>query len=459
MRPGDPETIAAVATPPGVGGIGIVRISGPSSLEIAGRIFRTCGGKSPGHFDSHVVRLGHVYHPGTGDPADEVLLLPMRAPRSYTGEDVVELQCHGGRQTVAAVLAAVLAAGARLAEPGEFTRRAFISGRIDLARAEGVMELIGARGETARRAALDLASGVLSREVADLRGRILGVLADIEAAIDFGEDAGPLPDLSGRIGELSSRGEALCRSAERGGVHLDGITVVIAGRPNVGKSSLMNVMLGEARAIVTVHPGTTRDPIDALANLDGLQIRLVDTAGIRETACEVEAEGVRRAVDAVKRGSVVLLVIDGAAGVSPEDLDLLGELRGMPMVVVQNKLDLPQAVSVDETSRRLAPVPVVGCSCLTGQGRDTLARAVRSLVGLESGEEAPALAASLRQRDLLRRCADALEAADQACRAGMFPDALAEDLRAALEALGLITGERWDERLLDTIFARFCLGK
>jgi tRNA modification GTPase len=442
-----------------VGGIGIVRVSGPASREIAGRLFRPTAGAAPTEFASHVARHGYVRHPETGEMLDEVLLLPMHAPRSYTGEDVVEFHCHGGRQTVAAVLATVLAAGARLAEAGEFTRRAFLTGRLDLAEAEGVIELIRAGGEDARRAALLVTTGALSREVTDLRGGIIAVLADVEAAIDFAEDAGPLPLPTEAIGRLRARGEALRRKAEQGALHLDGITAVIAGRPNVGKSSLMNLLLGESRVIVTPHPGTTRDPIDAWATLGPLRIRLVDTAGIRPTSCDIEAEGVRRATEALARGSLVLLVIDGGEGLQPEEMALLKSLGSTPAMIVQNKLDLPQATPPAETARRVAPVPVVGVSSLTGEGREALAGEVCALAGLGPRGDAPLLAASFRQRELIRRCVGALRAADEASRAGAFPDAFAEELREAIDSLALITGDRWDDQLLDSIFSRFCIGK
>ncbi len=450
------DTIAAVSTPPGEGGIGIVRLSGPDAVAIAGRVFVSTTGRDIAHANRRVFH-GHVAD-AQGGIVDEVLLHVMRAPHSYTREDVVEINCHGGAGPVAAVLDETLRQGARLAEPGEFTLRAFLNGRIDLVQAEAVVDQIRARTHAGLRAAATAASGALSKELHAMKDNLADALARIEASVDFPDD--DLPELVDeplriRLEKTLERMRALLSTAEAGRLYREGACIAIAGRPNVGKSSLFNALLRDARAIVSAQPGTTRDRIEETIALSGVPVRLVDTAGLRHAHDEVERIGVSIARDAMQTADIVLLVLDASCPATEEDAALAEELRALerPVWVAWNKIDLAPESLPPAGFHGLTPI-----SALTGEGVEALEKDLAGLL-LGGASIAPdqGLITRVHQRDSLRRAAEALERI--LARFGESPELLSIDLRDALDALGEITGETTPEDLLDRIFASFCIGK
>ncbi len=456
------DTIAAISTPAGEGGIGIIRVSGPGALAVAGKVFTTRH-TPPGDLPTHTIHHGHALHPGTGDILDEALLLVMLGPHSFTGEDVVEIQCHGGWTTTSLILEAALEAGARLASPGEFTRRAFLNGRLDLAQAESVIEIIRARTEAGQKAALSRLSGGLSAEIRRLKNVLMDLVAGTEASLDHEEEEIEAPDpeaLAGALGGLSEEIRGLLEKSREGSLYQDGLKAVIIGRPNVGKSSLFNALLEEERAIVTPLPGTTRDIIGEYIAIRGIPVKIVDSAGIREAGCEIEMEGVRRSLRELTTSPVVIMVLDSSQGITPEDRRIFKMFSGKKALIALNKCDLPGGIDREEANRAFPGRGVISMSCLTHQGleelREALYRAATS--GLEV-TGSPEVTANIRHRDVLRRSADLLSKAVWTLEAGLALDAAAGDMRLALEALGEITGETATEDILDAVFSNFCIGK
>jgi tRNA modification GTPase len=459
----DTATIAAISTPAGEGGIGIVRISGPRALPVAEAVFKPSSGRSPLDFPTHTIHHGTISDPLTGEAIDEALLMIMRAPRSYTGEDVVEIQGHGGPATMEAILESALQAGARLADPGEFTRRAFMGGRLDLAQAEAVIDLIRSRTEEARKAALTQLSGRLSVEVAHLRESLLGLVAEVEASLDLEEEEfqGISTDkLTSRAEEIRRGILSLVERSREGSLYQEGLKAVIAGKPNVGKSSLLNALLEEERAIVTPRPGTTRDTIEEFINLGGIPVKIVDTAGIHEARCEIEMEGVRRSVREVTNSPLVILVLDASKPIGPEDARIADLARGKNALIALNKTDLPGKTDRETVLGTFPGPPVIDISCVTHKGleklREALQQAATSGVNISGN---PELTANRRHRQALSRAADLLASSTEAASRGMPLDASAADLRSALDALGEITGETATEDILKAIFQNFCVGK
>lgn len=459
----DNDTIAAISTPLGEGGIGIVRVSGPDAFAIASRLFRDPSGGRPRMLKPWGIRYGVVVDAETGEEIDEALAGAMPGPHSFTREDVVEFSCHGGAGVLSRVLEAVLRCGARLAEPGEFTKRAFLSGRIDLAQAEAVIDVIRARTDSARRLALANLRGGLSAKVNVVRDDTMRLLAEIEAAVDFPEDdidtlsmstvASVSLEIAGRLRESAA-------AARRGRVYRDGVKVVIAGRANVGKSSLLNAVLGHSRAIVTDVPGTTRDAIEDWTSIDGVPVGLVDTAGLRQTKDLVERLGVERAERYMDEADLVILVIDASSPVTSEDVALLGRMEGKDGIVVLNKCDLPVRADEMEVRRRAGNIPVLRISALDGTGVDVLGKTIASLaVTGVAGASEGSLMANARQQEALERAASALEEAARGVEGGVPPDLAAIDVREALFWLDQITGRSASEDLLDRIFSEFCIGK
>lgn len=454
------DTIAAVATAPVEAGIGVVRISGPEALRVGDRAFRPRRGRPLSERRSHSVAYGWVVNTD-GQRVDEALALVMLGPHSYTGEDVVELQCHGGAVAVRRVLEVALEAGARLAEPGEFTRRAFLNGRIDLSQAEAVVEVIRAKTDRAMEAAVRQLEGSFSHAIREVRERLLGVAAQLEAEIDF-----PELDLETESREALLEGcswsleriGVLLRNVRRGDLLRNGLRVVLAGRPNVGKSSLLNRLVGKDRAIVTAVPGTTRDVIEEWVSLGGVPVLYADTAGIRETEDEVERFGVDRSREMLRRADLILWVVDAGSGLTAEDLALREQLpSSKPVIGVLNKTDLVDPAALDALAAELKGLRLIQVSALSGAGIEELERAVLEEAGALDMEEG--FVATERQGDALRRAADALRSALATAEAGYGPDLISVDVRAAWSALGEITGDTVDEDLLDQIFSRFCIGK
>jgi tRNA modification GTPase len=457
------DTIAAIATPLGAGGIGVIRISGPQAGPVAQLVFRDRHGRRVETLSSHRVRFGSVIDPRTGAKLDEVLLTYMRGPHSYTCEDVVEISAHGGIGVMTRLLEAVIAAGARLAEPGEFTKRAFINGRLDLAQAEAVIDLIQAQTEASHRQALTQLEGGLSRTIAAMREDLLDVLAYVEGAMEFPEedlDLLPWNALQAKVADVETRIAALLSSFHTGRVLREGVQVVIVGRPNVGKSSLFNALLATNRAIVTPIPGTTRDILEEVVNLRGYPFLLVDTAGLRAAADTVEQEGIGRTRASLEAADLVLLVLDRSEALTAEDIQAIAAVQGKRGLVVLNKADLP--ASLDTQMLRAIPAdwPAVAVSCKEQQGLDRLSEAMIASVlhGQERPREGPMLS-RLRHWEALHHALQSLQQAGQAMEQHLAGEFVALDLREALEWLGEIIGLNYTEDLLDKIFSEFCIGK
>lgn len=449
------DTIAAISTPVGEGGLAVVRLSGPAALKIADEIFspRGKGSLEPSQAPSHTVHYGNI--PREGKVIDEVLLTVLRAPRTFTREDMVEISCHGGTLPAKLVLDATLAAGARLAAPGEFTRRAFLNGRIDLTQAEAVADLIHSRTELALEAANEQLAGKLSRRIEELRDRMVQTLAHVEAHIDF-PDEDIAPDTRAQLIARLEQGvefmDTLLRTATEGRILRNGIRAAIIGRPNAGKSSLLNHLLGHERAIVSPIPGTTRDTIEETANVRGLPVIFIDTAGLRDAADAIEAEGIRRSEQTLARAELVLHVLDATEPLNDLERNLLNHEDGKKRLVVVNKIDL---------ERSLEKVPqAVEISCATGEGLENLKDAIRDAVwsGAVGGEMLEAMINS-RHQDALRRARLHTVNTIEALRENRPLELAAMDLRIATSAVGEIVGKTTTEDLLDSIFSQFCIGK
>lgn len=459
------DTIAAVATAVGDAGIGIVRISGPQALPVLCRIFSPAGRDAPSEagepsFHSHQVYYGKATDPDTGEGLDEVLALCMLAPRSYTREDVVEIHCHGGPVPVQRVLSAALRAGARLALPGEFTLRAFLNGRVDLAQAEAVADVVRARTDRGLSLAMKGLSGELSKRIRDARQRLVGVLAYLEATIDFSEDDIQEQDARGPLVAALEMVNALLATADQGIISRQGVRVAILGRPNAGKSSLLNALLRSDRAIVTEIPGTTRDTLEEYANFSGVPVCLVDTAGIVESGDPVERLGVERSRRAMAEADLCLVVVDGSTPLEPGDRELVEAAADRPVIAVLSKADLPRAIAPEDLAALMPAGPVVPTSVVNGEGMDELRGAVLETVlsgGAVQSDEL--LVSSPRHKDVLIRASAHLSDAVRSIDAALPADCTASDVREAVNALGEITGETATEDLLEVIFARFCVGK
>ena len=458
----DTDTIAAIATPPGRGGIGIIRISGPESLRIAAALFRGSS-FTPDTAQSHRLYHGTVIDPADGSMVDEVLLSYMRGPASYTGEDVVEINMHGGPCVLQTALALVCAAGARIALPGEFTRRAFCNGRIDLAQAEAVMDIIEAKTQTGLKIATRLLAGGLSDKITRLSDALVDIAAHLEASIDFPEDdiaPQSLEALGCRMRTIEHELRAIRATGDQGALFRSGVQAVIVGKPNVGKSSLMNALVGRYRAIVTPHPGTTRDIIQEAVSIKGIPVCLEDTAGLREDADEIERIGIGMTMQRLQHADVVLPVFDGSTPLSDEDRWIMNVVRGLRCVVVVNKTDLPRRVGSEHIAALMPEAPRVCVSARTGQGIESLRDALAGVL-LQGRDVNPAeiMVTSIRHSRALEQAAASLARAAGGCAEGLPPELVAVDVQTALSALGEITGRTVSEDILDSIFSTFCIGK
>ena len=454
------DTIAAVATPVGEGGVAIVRISGADAERIAKEIFRRSGGRN-GSLRSHTLHYGAICEPKSGAVLDEVLLALMRKPRSYTGEDVVEVHCHGGPFVVRRILELILRRGARHAEAGEFTKRAFLNGRMDLAQAEAVLDLIRARTDKGAEIALGQVRGELSKWVADLREEMLDILVQVEAAIDFPEEEIELlkrEELAIRIETLRQKIAGLVESYNWGRLFRDGARVCIAGKPNVGKSSLLNALVGEERVIVTPVPGTTRDVIEESINLAGLPVVLWDTAGIRDTVDQVEKMGVEFSRRRLREADAALVVLDGSSVLMPDDRVILEAAKEKSALVVVNKADLPQRLDIESAKEVAAEKEVVMISAKEGAGLDNLKQALRQLL-LGTASEPPIVLTNLRHRSALERARESLEEAAASLRSGLPSEIVALALQEGKASLEEIVGAISSDDILERVFTRFCIGK
>ena len=458
------DTIAAVATPRGAGGIAVIKISGPDALLVLERIFRPARrhhGRQAA-FDHQRIYYGHVVHPEDG-VLDEVLVTIMKAPQSYTTEDVVEINCHGGALVTREVLDLVVAQGARVADPGEFTRRAFMGGRISLAQAESVIDLINAKTRRAKRAGLQQLMYGVDQQVQDLLNQLTTYLAEIEAYLDFDDDLEetialtPLGDQMQQ--EMMPTLGRLIGSYRESRLLNEGLRVVIAGRPNVGKSSLANRLFNQDRVIVTAQPGTTRDTIEETIAIDGTPVVITDTAGIHGSKDPIEALGIERTREAIRRADLVLLVIDSTCGLQAEDIKIYNEIKGMRHVVVLNKIDLVKVRPSPTVYRPIDPLHLVVISALTGEGIDDLKRQLLACTGLDAVPEDGTVLVNLRQRQLLEATQAHIQRAADFLGRDVDTELAAVEINDAIRRLGEILGQDVAPDVLDHIFRRFCIGK
>lgn len=457
------DTIAAIATPIGSAGIGVIRISGPKAVEVASNVFKS---GSVFDFPSHTAHHGTLINPTTQEPIDDVVLTAFRSPKSYTGEDVVEISCHGGSAILKSALGVILDSGARLAEPGEFTQRAFLNGKIDLAQAEAVNDLIRARTDGARKVALRQLSGTLSEKVRNINSGILGVIAAIEAAIDFPEDVEePAGEwITSEIVTAQKSVDELIFSFGRGRIYREGLRVVIAGNVNVGKSSLLNALLRHARAIVTPIPGTTRDVIEESLEISGIPVVAIDTAGLRATDDPVEMIGVELTQKSLETADIILLVLDVSQNISDEDIQLLSQVMDKHVIVVLNKIDLlaePSTIlKVEGAVRTIAQDIQIVQTCASSEiGIDVLEDTIAGLATSSEISTESVLVTNARHQQSLESASMSLRQALTTIENREPIDLLSIDLLAARNSLGLITGETASEDLIDRIFSEFCIGK
>lgn len=454
------DTIAAIATPLGESGIGVIRISGSKAYDVGDAIFQSKSSLPLAQRRDRSIQYGLIVD-DDGKAVDEVILLIMKGPRSYTAEDVLEIQCHGGRQSLSEILGLVLRHGARLANPGEFTQRAFVNGRIDLAQAEAVMDVIQAKSAQGLTSAVSQLEGRLSRVVGDMRLHLTDFITRLEVTVDYPEEdleEIEVPDIAGAIRDMERRLDDMLAESKSGRMMRDGVMAAIAGTPNAGKSSLLNRFLETERAIVTDVPGTTRDVIEEWITIQGVPICLVDTAGIRSTDDTVEQIGVRRAKEYMDRADIILVVVDQSRPLQEEDRQILETARGRQALIVLNKEDLQPAFETEELQSY--GLPLLSISASTGAGMGELKDAMLSLAlqqGLTAAQSA--LLANTRHIELVRQSREALQRALDTIEAGMPVDCAIVDIREAWELLGSITGDTVHDDIIEEIFSRFCLGK
>ena len=453
------DTIAAISSGLTQAGIGIIRISGPDSVALADRLFKMKKGTLSGQ-KSHTIHYG--YFCGPEGKIDEVMAVLMRGPHSFTAEDVVEIQCHGGSLIMKKILAAILEAGARLAEPGEFTKRAFLNGRLDLSQAEAVMDLIQAQNDLAVKSSLEQLQGSVSEKVRDLRSRILQEMARIEASLDDPEHLsldGYKEEFAKILKELLTDLRKLIDSAEEGRITAEGIRTVILGKPNAGKSSLLNQLLGEERAIVTDVAGTTRDTLEESIRLGGFSLRLIDTAGIRKTDDKVEKIGIDRARKQAEQADLILYVADSSEHLDENDRDIISLLKGRKALVLMNKIDLEGAFD-EGFLEEITGLPVIPLSAKDGTGLDLLKKAIEDLFDIGKwASEGGVLITNLRHKQALIDAEKSLKLVEESLSMDMPEDFYTIDLMAAYTSLGTILGEEVGDDLVNEIFSRFCMGK
>jgi tRNA modification GTPase len=456
------ETIAAISTPFGVSGIGIVRVSGSLAESIARRLFKPKS--EPFQFISHHIHYGEIVDPQKGDSIDEVLLVLMKAPKTYTREDILEIHCHGGYFILQKILELVLREGTRMAHPGEFTKRAFLSGRIDLTQAEAVIDLINAKTMASLEIANQQLRGNFFRELNSLKEGMIERLALIEAHLDFPEEEIEpisLGKMKHSIMEMIKKLDEWIGSYEEGRIFREGISCAIVGKTNVGKSSLLNVLLKEERAIVTPIPGTTRDLIEEVLNINGVPLRLIDTAGLRKATDSIELEGVKRAKARVAEADFILLMVDGSRPLDIDDLEIFEEVKEKKRVVVLNKKDLPSVILPYEMKNRFPEDPIISISALKHEGIEGLKEAIyTSLIHREMRPSPEYLIiANVRHKRALHQVKESLSNALRGLEKGTSLEFIAFEMRSALEALGEMVGETTPEEVLNRIFEQFCVGK
>lgn len=462
MANSENDTIAAISTPVGEGGISIIRISGDDAVKVAQRIYK---GKDLVKVATHTINYGHIVDPDTDQEVDEVMVSVMRAPHTYTREDVIEINCHGGLLATNRILQLVLSFGARIAEPGEFTKRAFLNGRLDLSQSEAVMDLIRAKTDKSMKVALNQLDGDLSRLIRNLRQDILDVLAQVEVNIDYPEydavEEMTTKLLKEKAEDIQQRIQGLLKTAKQGKVLRDGLATAIIGQPNVGKSSLLNSLLHEDKAIVTNVAGTTRDVIEEYVNVNGVPLKLIDTAGIRDTNDQVEKIGVERSRKALGAADLVLLLIDSSNELTEEDHQLLEATKDKQRIIILNKTDLPRKVDLAELKSLAGKSAVIETSIVNHEGMDQLGEQIGHMFfneGIESNQN-NVMVTNARHIGLLHQANDALSDVLKGINDGMPVDLVQIDMTRCWELLGEITGDSYQDELLDQLFSQFCLGK
>ncbi len=456
------DTIAAISTALGEGGIGIVRISGDKSMNILKKVFKSAKGKDVSKLHSYSMMHGYIVDPKTNEKIDEVIVSYMKKPSTYTREDVVEINCHGGMIAVRRVLQLTLDNGARLAEPGEFTKRAFLNGRIDLSQAEAVMDLIRAKTDESMKIALEQSEGKLSKQVEKINNKILDILAHIEAEVEFSEE-----DIDKVVNEkvikdceeVKGQMEDLLKNADKGKILREGLNVIIVGKPNVGKSSLLNALLEEKRAIVTDVPGTTRDTIEEYINIDGIPVKLIDTAGIREARNEVEKIGVERTKECIDKADLILFMIDGSREIDDEDMKIVEIAKNRDVIVIINKHDLPMNVDIEYIKKTFYNKPVLYVSVKTNEGVSSIKEEITNFVYKGKVSVKDIYVTNIRHKKALNDAIESIENGITTIKNGYPIDMASIDIKDAYLKLGEITGKTVSEDIIDRIFTNFCIGK
>lgn len=456
------DTIVAISTAIGEGGIGIVRMSGENALNILNRVFKSINNRDTMEMKSFTMRYGHIIDDELNETVDEVIVSYMKAPNTYTKEDVVEVNCHGGVVAVRRILALLLKKGARLAEPGEFTKRAFLNGRIDLSQAEAVIDLIRAKTEESMKIALEQSDGKLSKQVKELMNKLLGMLAHVEAAVSFPED-----DIESIVNdEMVQKGksikaeiDSLIQNAQTGRILREGLSTIIVGKPNVGKSSLLNELLQEKRAIVTDIPGTTRDVIEEYINVRGIPVKLVDTAGIRNTHDIVESIGVEKSKEYIEKSDLVIFMIDNSRPIEDDDEEIIKMLFGRKVIVVVNKVDIPGIADIEYVKSKLKNIPVIFTSLSTNNGVDLIKDKIADLVFEGHIKPRDISVTNVRHQDALIKSGESVQKGIDTILSGLPLDFAGIEFKDAYLKLGEITGDTVEEDIIDRIFADFCIGK
>lgn len=456
------DTIAAISTAPGVGGIGIIRVSGLDAVEIVDKVFKAASKKTLKEAPSHTIHYGHILNKD-GRVIDEVLVMLMKAPKTFTREDVVEINCHGGPVPLEAVLMEVIRNGARLADSGEFTKRAFLNGRIDLAQVEAIMDIIEAKTEVSLSQAVNQLEGKLSKQIKEYQDMLIQIIARIEVSIDYpeyDEDEPLAEDFKDDIRALNDKLKQLLATADTGKMIREGVKTAIVGQPNVGKSSLLNALLEENKAIVTDIPGTTRDIVEAYLNIEGMPFLLLDTAGIRETEDIVEKIGVERSKESITQADVVLMLIDSSRELDQEEIALMNELKGRQVIFVLNKTDLTPVITQEILKAYTGDQPIASISAMKQDGLNELRQAMKNFIvnkGISIGQEATI--SNQRQKQSLVKAIESLDKVSDTIDMGMPEDCIAIDLHDAYGHLGNIVGEALKDEIINELFTRFCLGK
>lgn len=456
------DTICAIATPIGEGGIAIIRISGEKALEIAGKIFVGKNKKDIKDMKTYTMRYGKIVDLDTKEIIDDVILSYMKGPKSYTGENVVEVNCHGGVVATNRVLNQIVRSGARVAEPGEFTKRAFLNGRVDLSQAEAIMDIIKAKTELSMKSAMMQSKGALSKEIGELRKYLLNVLALIEYAVDFTEDEEDVVDdnllsqIKDSINKTITRINSLLKNADEGKIIRDGLNIVIVGKPNVGKSSLLNSLLREKRAIVTDIPGTTRDVIEEYINLDGIPIKITDTAGIRDTQDTVEKIGVERSKEKIEEADLVIFMLDTSRHLDDEDRVIMDAIKDKKYIALLNKIDLECKLSKEVITGLNKTIDI---STKTGFGIEELKKEIKNLFFNGEIDSESLIISNTRHKEALYRSLDNCNLALEKINLNEYLDLISIYITSAMRALGEITGDELEEDLLNKIFSEFCCGK